>query len=108
MNLNLDENKLNCLVKTLLDKTASISERDDAAIDLGNFDNDQALNALLTVASDLKEEYSIMDVCGESIAQIWVKRNQLDLVSYKNLHPNAQYEAKMYIKINKPDWLTYL
>lgn len=49
-----------------------------------------------------------MDVCGESIAKIWVKRNQFDVEAYHHLHPNAQHEAEMYIKYNKPEWVKYL
>ena len=104
----MPHNKLNYFIQILLNKTASISERDDAAIDLGNFDSEEALDALLSVARDKEDDDSIMDVCGESIAQIWVRRNQIDIEAYKNLHPYAQHEAKMYIEMNKPEWSKFL
>lgn len=93
------------LIQILLDSSASLSERDDAAIDLGNFEDEKALNALIAFATNHKEEESIMDVCGESIAKIWVKRDQFNPDIFKNLHPYAQHEAQMYITINKPQWL---
>lgn len=44
--------KVDLLVDILLDETASVSERDDAAMDLGKFNDDRALNGLLKIALD--------------------------------------------------------
>ena len=44
--------KIDELVEIWLDPTARIDERDDAAIDLGKYDDDRALNALLSVVLD--------------------------------------------------------
>ena len=71
---------------------------------IGNFNDNRALNALLKIASNSEENQIILDACGESIAQIWVKRNFFDIGAYNKLQPVAQYEAKMYIKMNKPEW----
>lgn len=99
------KDKVDLLIQLLFDSSASISDRDDAAIDLGNFDDDRVLNALISFATNSEVEDSIMDVCGESIARIWVKRKQFDAEAYKKLHPYAKHEAQGYIKENSPEWL---
>ena len=97
--------KIDELVEILLDPTARIDERDDAAIDLGKYDDDRALNALLSVVLDPKGEPSILDVSAESIAEIWVKRNYLDVNLYNKMIPVARREIYNYIKKIKPDWI---
>lgn len=75
------------------------------AIELGDFDDGRALNALLQVATDSNEDQMILDSCGESIAEIWVKRNFFDSDLYKKIAYDAQWELYMYIKSNKPEWI---
>lgn len=100
------KDKIDLLIEILFDPSASIAERDDAGMDLGDFDDDRALKALSSFVLNHNAEPSIMDVCGESLAQIWVKRNQFDKDVYKKMHPYAQHEADMYLKANKSDWLS--
>jgi hypothetical protein len=50
------------LIEVLLDVNARVDERDDAAIDLGEYDDDRALKALLSIVLDPNEEPFIMDV----------------------------------------------
>lgn len=97
--------KIGLLVEILLDVNARVDERDDAAIDLGKYDDDRALNALLSIAIDPTAEPFIIDVCGESIAEIWVRRNHFDLDLYKKMNFSAQHEVYNYIAINKPKWV---
>jgi hypothetical protein len=98
--------KIKLLIDILLDINARVDERDDAAIDLGKYGNDdRALNALLSIALNPDEEPFIMDVCGESIAQIWVKRNHFDSDLYKKMTPIAQHELYKYVKATKPEWI---
>ncbi len=79
------------LISVLLNTTARIDERDDAGIDLGKYDDDRALNALLTIVLDPNVEPFINDACGESIARIWIKRN------YFNLGTGEQGRNKLYV-----------
>ena len=97
--------KIGLLVEILLDVNARVDERDDAAIDLGKYDDDRALNALLSIATDPTAEPFIIDVCGESIAEIWVRRNLFDLDLYKKMTASAQHEVYHYIATNKPEWI---
>ncbi len=85
--------KVDGLVEVLLDVNARVDETDDAAMYLGKYDDDRALNALLSIVLDPREEPFIMDACGESIAQIWTKRNYFNIDLYKKMAPAAQQEV---------------
>lgn len=100
--------KIDQLVEILLDKKASIAERDDVAMDLGVFDDDLALKALISIATNLNEDDMIVDFCGESIGEIWVKRNKSDFKILKRFHPVAFRATRDYIKAKKPEWLVFL
>jgi len=58
------------LVQLLTDRSARLDERDDAAIDLGGFDDPRAIDALIDVGSAADEERGLAATCGESLAQI--------------------------------------
>lgn len=88
------------LISLLLDHTALIDDRDDAAMDLGKFDSDIAYNALLRIASDATEPEVILWSCGGSIAQIWRRRGNFNLADLKSLTPAAQVEVG--------EWSSYL
>lgn len=95
--------KIDLLVAILLDVNGRVDERDDAAMYLGEYDDDKALNALLTVVLDPNAESFIKDVCGESIARIWVSRNYFDLDLYKKMDPVARRELHDYVVGTKPE-----
>lgn len=97
--------KIDQLIEILLDINARVDERDDAALDLGKYNDDRALNALLSIALDPQGESFIMDVCGESIGEIWVKRNQFDIELYRRMEPSARRELYKCIKEAKPEWI---
>jgi hypothetical protein len=99
------KDQIELLIEILLDTNARIDERDDAAMDLGQYNDDRALNALLSIVLNPNEEKSIMDVCGESIAEIWVKRDYFDVNLYNKMVPLAQFELYSYIKGIKPEWI---
>ena len=92
------------LIQILFDKSAREDERDDAAMYLGKYDDDRALNALVQTASNLNDAYIIQDSSGESIAEILVKRNEnrSDIIS--KLTPIAKKSAEGFIKHHKPEW----
>lgn len=98
------KNDMDLLIRILLDKNAPIAERDDAALDLGSYKSETALQALISIASDPSEEF-IADVAGESIAEIWIKFNFMEKLDYEKLIPVARKEAFAVISKNKPEWL---
>ncbi len=74
------------LVEVLLDRTAMVCERDDAAMDLWKYDDQLVIDALLEIGKDINEDSMILDSCGESLACIWIRnknfnREQFDLLS---------------------------
>lgn len=104
-NFLYEMDKIDQLVKILLDSNARIDERDDAAIDLGKYNDDRALNALLSIVLNPNSEPSIMDVCGESIAEIWLRRNYFDADLYQKMVPAARCEVYRHIEGVKPEWI---
>ena len=98
-------NKIDLLIKILLDKNDTISERDDAAMDLSEYDNELALDALIKVASDNDEDEMILNSCGESIASIWIKRNVFDEKIYYLLSMTARFGIFDFIESQKPEWI---
>ncbi len=94
------------LVNVLLDEAAREDERDDAAMDLGKFNDQRALTALLKVASNPNENEMILDSCGESIGNILVKREKQEMVVLDFLTPIAKDSAYFFIKGIHPEWLT--
>ena len=97
--------KIDGLIQVLLDNNARIDERDDAAMYLRKYDDDRALNALMSVVLNPIEEPFIMDVCGGAIAEMWVKRNYFDPNLYKKMNPDARHELYGYISGMKPEWI---
>lgn len=100
------ENKLKKLIKILLDKNEETDARDDAAMDLGKFDDPLALKALLKIATTPdKDEEFLADTCGESIAKILLRTNNFDPKYLEQMIPVARNEAIAVIFENKPEWL---
>lgn len=81
------------LVKILLDKDALIEDRDDAAMDLGAFNDDKALNALIQVGTDETEHDIILWSCGASISDIWLKRGSYNRIVLDSLSKKARQEV---------------
>ncbi len=78
------------LIEVLLDRTAREDERDDAAMDLGDYKDLRALDALVKIASDPKEDEMVVDSCAESIGEICVALKYFDEESFKKMVPFAQ------------------
>ena len=96
-NLSLD-----ALVEILLDKSVDIGVRDDAAMDLGTYsDDDKALNVLIQVARDKDEHEIILSSCGTSIADIWLARRHFDGDILDSLASEARQEVYVNADILK-------
>ncbi len=97
--------KVDGLIEILLDPQAREDERDDAASYLGKYDDAKALNALVKVGSSPLVEDMVLDSCGESIAEILVRRNQFNKHIIDLLVPTARRAACAVIQGQKPEWL---
>lgn len=78
------------LVGVLLDRSAPLGDRDDAAMDLSGFDERAALDALAAVGSDPAEDEDLLDRCGESIAHIWQRLGEVDAATAARLTSTAR------------------
>lgn len=96
------------LIEILFDPKAREDEKDDAAIYLGKFTDERAMKALKIVASNPKESFIVSSSAGESIAEIWLKKNHFDANAYKTFTPTAKEEVRLHLKTYKPEWLKYL
>lgn len=65
------------LIQVLLDVQGEFGDRQDAAMDLAVFDDEAVEQALAQVASDQSADEDLADSCGESLAEIWCRRNRV-------------------------------
>lgn len=94
------------LIDVLLDKTAREDERDDAAMDLGQYNDIRALEALTKIASDPSEDDVIVDSCAESIGEICVGLNLFNEDTFRKMVPFAQKIAFDFIMAYKPELIS--
>jgi hypothetical protein len=80
------------LVEILFDKDAPLAERDDAATDLGDYN--EALEFLLSFASKNSEPTLLLQTCGTSIAEIWKRQGQFDDTLLRQLSKPAADEVR--------------
>lgn len=84
------QDQIQLLIDILLDKNAREDERSDAAIDLGIHKDPRALQPLIEVASNPKEDDTILDNCAESIGEIFIGMNQFNEHFFRKITPYAQ------------------
>jgi hypothetical protein len=93
------------LVALLHDRSARIDERDDAAIDLGESDDDTALAALLYLGAQSDDDEMVLGSIGESIAHIAARRGKFELSWLAQLAPPAVDELIGSLRALRPDLL---
>ena len=86
------------LLSVLLDLKAPVGDRDDAAMDLSAFD--EALPALITIASREGEDPMVVESCGESIGEIWGRTGGFDRTVYLSLPAIAQAEISAFLDLD--------
>jgi hypothetical protein len=93
------------LTELLFDTSASITERDDAATELGEISDVRSAASLISKAKDLNENELVLNSCGESLGMIWSKQNAFDEKAYRILSGTARYGVYVAIKSRKPEWI---
>jgi hypothetical protein len=90
-------NQPQALINALLIKNTDEAGRDDAARNLGAYDEPEVEEALVTVASDPETEPMVARSCGESLAEIWIRQHRLPEEVLPRLRPEALAELAGYI-----------
>jgi hypothetical protein len=90
------------LIGVLLDETAEYGDRGDAAMDLSEYDGADVEAALAHVACDPAADEMIADSCGESLAEIWCRKGQLDEAVLLRLTPASLPIALAMLRAGPP------
>lgn len=98
--------EIKLLIETLQDKQSNVSEKDDAAMDLGNSDDPLAVQVLVAKGRDTAEDDLVLNSCGESLAEIWIRNSNFNQSLYDTLLPKAQQGVRAVIENLKPEWKT--
>jgi hypothetical protein len=93
------------LVSVLLDRSARPDERDDAAMDLAQYDDPEALDALVAIAGTAGEDPGLLDTCGESIGEIWARRGFVDAEVLARVKEEARVMVLATLRALAPDLL---
>ncbi len=99
------KSKIDDLIQILCNSKASIAERDDAAMDLAEYRDDRAINALLQTSKNKDEDELILNSCGESLGSIWVQMNIFDYKIFRNLPGTVKHGVYFVVKARKPEWV---
>jgi len=98
--------RIRALIEILFDATARDDERDDAAQYLSQFDDDKALEALIEASTgESVFDPSILQTCGEGVAEIWIKRDAFDEEAYSKLTSQARLGVYHIILGHRPEWI---
>jgi hypothetical protein len=94
------------LIELLRDLTASLDERDDAAMDLGSFDGEKAVEvALAEFATDPDAPEILQSSAGESLAEIWLRKGAFAADVLEHATPCAHQEILGLFAVRRPEWL---
>lgn len=92
------------LIELLFDETARIDERDDAALDLAEYDSDIAMDALIKAGSDRNFDDTVLEAVSTSIAMIWSRNKSFDRKKYNLLYDKVKRLVKMELKGFSPSY----
>jgi hypothetical protein len=94
------------LINVLLDEAAEYGDRDDAAMDLGGYDEPAAEEALMSVAANPQSDDDLVETCAEALCEIWLRRGKaIEKDRWERLPPSAQRFASAMIRTNNPSLL---
>lgn len=99
-----DYERVGLLIKILLDPSARVDEKDDVAMDLGDYDDERALFALFEAGSNLNEDSMVLDSCGESIGEILIRKNDFRKKELNKLPEDTKVGVKRIFRHYRPEW----
>ena len=92
----------------LLDPTANVGKREDAALDLGASDQPEAEHVLLRVARDPQTDPRLAETCGEALGEIWCRKGKLNLEALQQVPESVRLSATAVIESQRPEWLAQI
>lgn len=94
------------LIRVLKNEEAEFGDRDDAAMDLGAYDDPAAREALLNVARNPQTDEDLADRCGESLAEICLRQGSpVAMKVMDQLSGTAKASFIALIQAKNPHWL---
>jgi hypothetical protein len=78
------------LIDVLLDSGEALGDRQDAAMDLSDYDEPAAEQALLQIALDASSDEDLADEAGHSLWEIWQRKGKRDADAVARMHPAAR------------------
>lgn len=88
--MNGMKNQPEGLISVLLDLKSEFGDRDDAAMDLGSYDEPEAEDALIKIVLNHTEDEDLVDSAGESLKEIWQRKGQIKKDLIEKMHPAAK------------------
>ena len=93
------------LIAVLRDASPGNNDRDDAAMDLSQFDEPEVRTLLAEVATDPATDPELADTAADSLAEIWCRTGVFDRDVYQRLTGDALTVARAWIMKCHPEWL---
>ncbi|MFT5319262.1 MAG: hypothetical protein ACI8RA_002535 [Chlamydiales bacterium] len=102
------ERKKRYLIDFLLDiEDPDVTGRDDAAMELMHFGDDEVVEVLERVGGNLDEHDVILSSCGESLGGIWIDREHFDMGAFEKLVPVAKGGVCIVVREGKQEWFKH-
>lgn len=101
--MRADESREELLARILVDRSAEYVDRDEAALQLWEFDGARARAALTEIALDNADE-QLADTAAQSLSEIWCRTGQPDWEVFRRLRGAARKIARHIILLRRPDW----
>ncbi|MFE6713942.1 hypothetical protein [Streptomyces sp. NPDC057695] len=89
------------LISVLLDRTARIDERDDAAMDLEAYSGEHVVKAIVDVASSPVEDELVRASAAESLGRILARDGGCPEDLLASLHPDARRIAEETLRASR-------
>lgn len=92
------------LIQIVRDESVRLDERDDAIIDLAEFNNNEVIEALFNIAKSDQIDIMLQASTGEVLSEIWIRNSNVDFEKLTKFTDTALNEALGLLKTHKIEW----
>ncbi|MCM2996156.1 hypothetical protein M3647_01570 [Paenibacillus cellulositrophicus] len=92
------------LIQIVKAESARFDERDDAIIDLAEFNNNEVIEALFNIAKNNQIDIMLQASAGEVLTEIWIRNSNIDFKKLTIFTDSALNEALGLLKTHKIEW----